>query len=116
MSSIDDPNIIRRLMERSGNEPGRMYKGKKVIDTGHHTTEQIWQYTTGFGGICYKLIYSIMPNGMRAEEAAARFLGTANIKSGTTPVCLFHSGKLTKAGEDWWKKNFGILTMPGNKN
>lgn len=109
MSSIDSPEVIRKLIEKDGADPGGMCFGRRAAF-------QIWQYTTGFGGICYKLIYGLYPNGMNDEEAAARFLGTANIKPGTTPVCLWHTGKLTKAGEEWWSKHFGILTMPGNKN
>ncbi len=112
MSSIDSPDIIRKLIERHGLEPAKTWKGKTLLISPRTTTEQIWQYTTGFGGICYKLIYGMYQNRMDDVEATARFLATANMKAGTNAICLFHSGRLTAAGIQWWKLMWGELPLP----
>ncbi len=112
MSSIDNTDFIRNLIERNGQEPASFHKGKRILTGPRHLTEQIWAYITGFGGTCYKLIYGMYPNGMDDKDAAARFLGSANIKQGTTPTCLYHSGKLTMAGKMWWIGLWGEDTLP----
>lgn len=114
MSSIDRPEAIRKLIERSGGDlpEGYNHKGKHVVASPRHTTEQIWAYITGFGSPCFKLIYGMYPNGMNDTEAAAIFLATANIRPDTTPTCLFHSGKLTEAGKLWWIGLWGQDSLP----
>lgn len=105
MSSIDNPNVIRKLIANDGADPG-------AVSFGRRAAYQIWAYITGFGGPCYKLIYGLYPTGMNDEEAARIFLGTANIKPGTTPVCLWHTGTLTEAGRLWWIGLWGEESLP----
>lgn len=100
MSSIDNPGIIRKLIEPKGSDPGGMSYGRRM-------TAQIWKYVTGFGGICYKLIYGLYSNGDSTAQGRDHFHHTGNIKSGTIPVCIFNDGKLTPAGEAWWAETFG---------
>jgi hypothetical protein len=96
VSSIDSPHIVMDVIKREGKEPG--YEGEAIV-----TVAQIWQYVSGFGTKCYKLIYKKYRGGMDAKTASLQFLATANIMSGTIPVCIFNDGKLTSEGEEWAK-------------
>lgn len=95
MSTIDSPKIIRKLIEKQGADPGGHCYGRRA-------TCQIWQYTSGFDTVCYKLIYGMYPTGDDDKTAAMTFLAFGNIKEGHPPTCIFKDGQLTDDGIRWW--------------
>lgn len=113
MSTIDNPKIIADILKRKGYDkfegaditipnprdmgftpPKKLYMGPR------HTTETIWQYTSGFGGTCWKLIYGLYQNGMTEQEASASFLTTANILPGSECRAILFRGELTELGRE----------------
>lgn len=100
MSTIDSPKIILDLLKRGGADRD---------GEARHTTGTIWEYTSGFGNTCYKLIYSLYSSGMTQEEASNIFLSTGNIKPGTTCRAILFNGQITEYGKLWMEAVENLL-------
>lgn len=131
MSTIDQPKIIAELLRKGGRDrlegANIMHTtresiqatcsgcGEKHIDMGtkvetkqkrlllgpRHTSETILEYTTGYGGKAWKLLYGMYPNGMNTWQAEAIFRATANLKPGAEIKTLLLNGELTEAGKQF---------------
>lgn len=122
MSTIDNPKIIADLLKRKGydkfegekitrpdpedadawmeNRPKRQ-KTETLLMGPRFTTETIWQYTSGFGTKCWKLIYGMYANSsLTEEEASIIFLATANILPSSECRAILFQGELTELGKE----------------
>lgn len=121
MSTIDSPNVIVDILNRRGldSHEGAVITGDLVDrqrapgDTRpwhllmgpRFTAAIVLEYVTGFGGVAWKLLYELYPEGTDSELAEEIFMRTANIKPGTRPVCLLWNGNLTEAGKAFLLKH-----------
>lgn len=106
MSTIDNAKIIADLLKRRGFDKFEGAKHtapdgttKTLLMGARFTAETIWEYTTGFGGTCWKLIMGAYANtSMTEQEASAIFLATANILPGSECRAILFRGELTELG------------------
>jgi hypothetical protein len=118
MSTIDNPKIIADLLKRKGYDK---FEGaqitihdpkdygftppKTLLMGSRFKAETIWEYTSGFGTKCWKLIYGLYPNAMSEREASAIFLATANILPGSECRAILFRGELTASGANTWQSS-----------
>ena len=114
MSTIDNPKIIADLLKRRGRDkfegaqitiPDPRDMGftppKTLLMGARFTAETIWEYTSGFGSKCWKLIMGQYANSaMTEQEASAIFLATANILPGSECRAILFRGELTELGRE----------------
>lgn len=110
MSTIDNPKIIADILKRKGYDkfegakittPDPKDPPKTLLMGARFTTETIWEYTSGFGTKCWKLIYGMYANSsLTEEEASIIFLATANILPGSECRAILFQGELTDLGKE----------------
>lgn len=74
MSTIDNPGIIKKMLENNGCYPG------------DPEPYSIWEYLSGFGTKCYKVIW-------KSEREETNFLVHGNIVHGHEK-CMFEGTRL----------------------
>ena len=108
MSTIDNPKVIANLLKRKGYDKSSGTEittpdgvSKTILPSARHDTDTIWEYTSGFGTKCWKLIYGMYANSsLTEEEASIIFLATGNILLGSECRAILFQGELTELGKE----------------